>query len=100
MMKATNLGSDFDDFLEEEDLLEEVTAIAVKRVIAFQLQQKMSELCLSKTEMAKRMRTSRSSLDRLLDPSNASVSLQTLHVAAGALGGRLKVELAFHSDVA
>ena len=98
MMGKANLGSNFDDFLEEEGLLEETTIVAVKRYIAFQLQQKMSEENLSKTEMARRMATSRSALDRLLDPTNSSVTLQTLQCAANALGARLRVELDFSND--
>jgi len=94
-MSKKNLGHNFDDFLEEEGLLEEVTAVAVKRYIAFELARKMSEQNLSKAEMARRMETSRSALDRLLDPENSSVTLQTLQSATRALGGRLKVELDF-----
>ena len=94
-MAKTNVGSSFDDFLEEEGILEEVSAIAVKRTIAFQLAEKMSEKNLTKSELARRMDTSRSALDRLLDPENSSVTLQTLQSAAQALGGRLNVELDF-----
>ena len=94
-MGKRNLGTSFDDFLEEEGLLEEATAAAVKRYIAFQLNRRMSENNLSKSEMARRMATSRSALDRLLDPSNSSVTLQTFQSAAQALGGRLKIELDF-----
>jgi DNA-binding phage protein len=94
-MAKRNIGSDFDEFLEEEGLLEEVTAVAVKRYIAFQLAAKMDETNLSKAEMARRMETSRSALDRLLDPDNSSVTLQTLQSAVQALGGRLKIELDF-----
>ena len=94
-MGKRNIGSNFDEFLAEEDLLEEVTAVAVKRYIAFQLAEKMSDENLSKAEMARRMETSRSSLDRLLDPGNSSVTLQTLQAAVQALGGRLRVELEF-----
>jgi len=96
-MAKTNVGSNFDDFLEEEGILEEVSAIAVKRVIAFQLAEKMSEKNLTKSELARRMDTSRSALDRLLDPENSSVTLQTLQSAARALGGRLNVELDFEN---
>lgn len=99
-MSKRNIGSNFDDFLAEEGLLEEATATAVKRYIAYQLQQKMTEENLSKSEMAKRMSTSRSALDRLLDPDNTSVTLQTLQSAAQAVGGRLKVELEFHANAA
>ncbi|MGB5510510.1 MAG: hypothetical protein WBM61_11490 [Woeseiaceae bacterium] len=94
-MTQKNIGSSFDEFLEEEGILEEATAVAVKRVIAFQLAEKMSEHSLSKSEMARRMATSRSALDRLLDPDNVSVTLQTLQSAVQALGGRLNVELDF-----
>ena len=99
-MAKKHLGSNFDQFLEEEGLLEEVTAVAVKRYIAFQLTRKMAEEQLSKAEMARRMETSRAALDRLLDPDNASVTLQTLQSAAQALGGRLKVEVDFRRDAA
>ena len=99
MMGKKNLGSSFDVFLEEEGLLEDVTATAVKRFIAFQLAEKMSADNLSKSEMARRMATSRSALDRLLDPSNPAVTLQTLQSAVQALGGRLKVELDFEKRV-
>ena len=73
-MAKRNIGSDFDEFLNEEGLLEDVTAVAVKRYIAFQLAAKMDETNLSKAEMARRMETSRSALDRLLDPDNSSVT--------------------------
>ncbi len=99
-MAKRNVGSDFDVFLEEEGLLEEVTAVAVKRYIAFQIAEKMDETNLSKAEMARRMETSRSALDRLLDPDNPSVTLQTLQSAVQALGGRLKIELDFHERAA
>jgi len=90
-MGTENLGSSFDDFLKEEGLLDDATAVAAKRYIAFQLAEKMSQKNLSKSAMARRMETSRSALDRLLDPSNPSVTLQTLQSAAHALGGRLKI---------
>ena len=92
-MKKPHVGSDFDQFLAEEGLLGEVEATAVKRVIAFQLTQFMEENELSKTAMAKRMQTSRSALDRLLNPANPSVTLQTLDRAARALGKKLRIEL-------
>ena len=100
VMAKKNIGSDFHDFLEEDGLLEEATAVAVKRYIAFELAKKMTEKNLSKSEMARRMETSRSALDRLLDPGNSSVTLQTLQSAAQALGGRLKVELDFQNNAA
>jgi len=97
-MASKNIGSSFDSFLEEEGLLEEATAVAVKRYIAFRLATRMSEAHLSKAEMARRMQTSRSALDRLLDPENSSVTLQTLQSAAQALGGRLRIELEFRDN--
>ena len=96
-MAKKNVGSSFDEFLEEEGILEDVSAVAVKRLIAFQLAEKMSEKKLTKSELARRMATSRSALDRLLDPDNSSVTLQTLQSAVQALGGRLNVELEFDS---
>ena len=93
-MKKKHIGSDFDDFLREEHLLEAAEATAAKRVIAFQLTQEMQRRRLTKSEMASRMRTSRPALDRLLDPTNRSVTLSTLERAASAVGKKLKVELA------
>ncbi len=99
-MSRRNIGSNFDTFLEDEGLLEESTATAVKRVIAYQLAEKMIEDKLTKAEMARRMDTSRSALDRLLDPDNSSVTLQTLQSAVQALGGRLKIEIDFRENAA
>ena len=93
-MKKQNIGGDFDDFLAEEGMLEEVTAVAVKRVIAWQIEQEMSAQKLTKTAMAKKMRTSRASLNRLLDENDTSLTLTTLAGAAAALGRRIKLELA------
>ena len=93
-MTKQNLGSDFDDFLTEEGMLEEVTAVAVKRVIAWQIEQEMSAQKMTKTAMAKKMRTSRASLNRLLDENDTSLTLTTLVGAAAALGRRIKLELA------
>ena len=89
-----HIGNSFDDFLEEEGILAEAEAVAVKRVIAFQLRERMKEQKLTKTQLAKRMGTSRSSLERLLDPDNTSVTLLTLKRAAKALGKRIRIELA------
>ena len=88
-----HVGSSFDEFLTDEGLLSEAEATAVKRVIAHQLGQFMEENKLSKSAMAKRMQTSRSALDRLLDASNPSVTLQTMDRAARALGKKLRIEL-------
>ena len=93
-MTKQNLGSDFDEFLAEEGMLEEVTAVAVKRVIAWQIEQEMSAQKMTKTAMAKKMRTSRASLNRLLDANDTSLTLTTLAGAAAALGRRIKLELA------
>jgi len=94
MKKNKHIGSEFDDFLRDEGLLAEAQATAVKRVIAFQIEKEMEHRQLSKSQLAKRMKTSRSALDRLLDPENASVTLLTLENAAIALGKRLKVQFA------
>jgi antitoxin HicB len=93
-MNKQNIGSNFDDFLAEEGMLEEVTAVAVKRVIAWQIEQEMTAQRLTKTAMAKKMRTSRASLNRLLDENDTSLTLSTLASAAAALGRRIKIELA------
>ena len=93
-MEKTRRGSNFDDFLEEEGLRAEAEAVAIKRVIAYRIELEMKKAKLSKSEMAEKMRTSRSALDRLLDPANASITLQMLERAALALGKHLKIELA------
>lgn len=89
-----HIGSNFDDFLAEEGLLAETEAVAIKRVVAYQVAKMMADQHISKTAMAKRMKTSRSALDRLLDPKNTSVTLQTLERAAHAINKRLRVEFA------
>lgn len=86
-------GSRLDDFLQEEGILAEAEALAVKRTIAYQIEHLMVEKNLSKKEMAKRMGTSRSALERLLDPDNPSVTLLTLERAVKALGKRITAEL-------
>lgn len=93
-MNEKHIGSDFDDFLQKEGILAETESIAIKRVIAFQVNQLMLEQNLSKTEMSRRMKTSRAALERLLDPQNESVTLQTLWRAAKALGKNLQITLA------
>jgi DNA-binding Xre family transcriptional regulator len=92
-MSNKHIGSNINDFLEEEGILAETESIAVKRFIAFQVEQMMIEQKLSKTEMSRRMNTSRGALDRLLDPANRAVSLQTLDRAARALGKRLLISI-------
>jgi len=92
-MKNKHLGSNFDDFLKEAGCLEETTAAATKRVIAYQVQRLMKQQHLTKKAMTERMRIkSRIQLDRLLDPNNISVTLLTLEKTARALGKQLKVQ--------
>lgn len=80
------IGSSFDDFLKDEGVYNEVETVAVKRVIAWQLEEAMKTRRMSKLQMARRMKTSRSQLDRLLDPSHSGVTLETLARAAQVLG--------------
>ena len=87
------IGSPFDDFLKEEGIYEEVSARAIKRVLARQLDALMIDQKITKAELARRMKTSRAQLDRLLDPQNESVTLATLTRAAHAVGRNLRVEL-------
>lgn len=87
-------GSRFDDFLAEEGILDEVTARAHKRLLALQLQDAMNEVQINKSELASRLQTSRSQLDRLLDPDNTAVTLDSLERLARAVGKQLVVQLA------
>lgn len=91
--KNVHIGSNFDDFLAEDGQLEEATAIAIKRVIAWQFEQAMKSMGITKTAMAERMRTSRTVLGRLLDENDTGLTLDTLSRGAQALGYRVKVEL-------
>jgi antitoxin HicB len=91
--KKGGVGSKFDDFLKEEGIYDETQALATKRVLVWQLEQEMKKQSISKQKMAARMHTSRSQLDRLLDPDNAQVQLDTLDRAARAVGRTLKVKL-------
>jgi DNA-binding phage protein len=93
MSKKGRIGSSFDDFLKEDGSYEEVTARAIKRVIARQLDALMRDQGVTKSALAKRMQTSRAQLDRLLDPDNESVTLATLTRAAHAVGRKLRLEL-------
>jgi DNA-binding Xre family transcriptional regulator len=93
MINQNHLGSSLDDFLIEDGLLAEVNAIAIKRVLAWQVEQVMKEKKLSKTEMSKLMHTSRAALERLLNPENTSVTLKTMDKAAQAIGKQLKIDL-------
>jgi antitoxin HicB len=94
-MKNSNshLGSSFDDFLAEENLLVEANEMAIKRVIAWQLQQEIESKNMTKTSVARAMGTSRAAVDRLLDPNNTSVTLSTLSKAARVLGKSIKIDL-------
>ena len=92
-MDNKHIGSNFDDFLAEEALLENATATAMKRVIAWQIEQEMKVQKLSKTAMATKMHTSSAALNRLLDATDTSLTLTTLASAAAALGKRVRVEL-------
>ncbi len=94
MKKNKHIGSNFDDFLQEEEILATAEATAIKRIIAYQIEQEMKERNISKSALAHKMKTSRSSLNRLLDPDNESVTLHTLESAALALGKKLKIQLA------
>jgi DNA-binding Xre family transcriptional regulator len=91
--RKAHIGSSLDDFLKKEGMYEEVTARAIKRVIARQLDALMNAEGLTKSELARRMDTSRAQLDRLLDPENESVTLGTLARAAQAVGRQLRFEL-------
>jgi len=92
-MAKKNIGSSFDDFLKEEAMLEEVTAVAMKRVISWQIAQEMKAQQLTKTALAKRMHTSRAALNRLLDENDSSLTLTTLASAAAALGKKVNLQL-------
>ena len=92
-MKKKNIGSSFDSWLREEGLYEEVSAAAIKRVVARQVGAAMEEKGFSKSEMARRMHTSRAALDRLLDPNNEAVTLNTLRRAAAVIGRQIRLEL-------
>lgn len=92
-MKNKHIGSSLDDFLIEDATLETATAVAVKRVIAWQIEQEMKAQALTKTALANRMHTSRAALNRLLDENDTSLTLTTLASAAQALGKKLRIEL-------
>ncbi len=92
-MKKRNVGSSFDSWLREEGIYEEVTAKALKRVLARQVEASMKEKQITKAEMARRMHTSRAALARLLDPEYDAVTLSTLRKAAVAVGRELRLEL-------
>lgn len=90
---SRRIGSSFENFLKGEGVLEETNAVAIKRLLAWQLERAMAKECLSKNEMAKRMRTSRSQLDRILDPENDRIQLDTVLKAARVLGRGVRIEI-------
>jgi predicted XRE-type DNA-binding protein len=93
-MKLTkNMESDFDALLKEDGIYEEVNDIAIKRVIAYQLEAEMKNQNITKTKMAKMMNTSRAVVNRLLNPDNSSLTLNTLETASAALGKKLSISL-------
>lgn len=94
MPRHPNHGSTLTDFLDDEGIREEATATAIKRVIAWQLRQAMSEQQLTKTAMASMMKTTRRQLDRILNPDDGNVTIETLQRAAKALGRSIRLELA------
>lgn len=91
--KNPRIGSKLDDFLREDGVLDQFRAVAAKEVIAWQIQEAMTERKVSKNQMAKLMKTSRAQLDRLLDPASGNVTLDTLQRAAEVLGRQLRIEL-------
>ena len=94
MIRKSHHGSTLESFLEEEGILEQATIAAVNSVIAWQLAEEMNRKGITKVRMAERMKTSRAQLDRILDPDNGNVTLETLQRAAALLGRKLKLELA------
>ncbi|NTU92362.1 MAG: XRE family transcriptional regulator [Chlorobiaceae bacterium] len=92
-MRDKNIGSSFDEFLQEEGLLDEANAVAIKRVIAWQIDQEMKAQKITKSAMAKKMHTSRTALNRLLDETDTSLTLTTLSRAATVLGKKFCIEL-------
>lgn len=91
--RVDHSGSTFDSFLEQEGIREEVEAVAIKRVLAWQLERAMQKQQKTKQAMARQLNTSRSQLDRLLDPRNVAVTLDTITRAAHALGKRLIIRV-------
>ncbi len=93
MILKQNMNSDFDEFLVDDDIYEEVNDIAIKRVIAYQLEKEMKSQNITKTKMAELMNTSRAVVNRLLNPDNSSLTLHTLESATQALGKRLNISI-------
>ena len=92
-MRNNSIGGSFDNFLSEEGLSEEVETGAIKKIIAYQLQEAIEKEQLTKTMLAAKLETSRAAINRLLDPNNASITLLTLQKVANVLGKRLHFEL-------
>ena len=92
-MKNKHIGTNFSDFLKEDGIYEETNDIAIKRVIAYQLEQEMKVQNITKTKMAEMMNTSRAVVNRLLNPDNSSLTLSTLESATHALGKRLNISI-------
>lgn len=93
MTRNPHLGSSLDDYLREEGTLEEFQAVAIKEVIAWQLDQAMKDRKLSKTKLAELMHTSRTQVRRMLDPKDGNVTIETLQRAAGVVGRKVRLEL-------
>ena len=93
MILKENMNSDFDEFLVDDGIYENVNDIAIKRVIAYQLEQEMKAQNITKTKMAELMNTSRAVVNRLLNPDNSSLTLHTLESATQALGKRLNISI-------
>ena len=92
-MSNKYVGSSFDEFLQKEEIFVEVESVALKRVISLEFENAIKEKSITKTEVARRMHTSRIAFDRILDPNNTSVTLKSLEKAALALGKRIHLEL-------
>jgi len=95
-----HIGGSLDDFLADEGQLQSSQSYAIKQVLAWQIAQFINQQKLTKAAMANRMNTSRSALDRLLDPNNDAVTLKTLQNAASAIGAHLEMKLVFNKKVA
>ncbi len=93
MIKRDNIGSSFDEFLTEDNMLEICEEHAIKEILSDQIKMAMKKEGINKTAMAKRMKTSRQALNRLLDPTNTGVTLHTMQRAAAAVGRKLTLQL-------
>ncbi len=91
--RSPHVGSTLDDLLEADGTISQTTARAIKRVLAWQVAEEMKRQGISKADMARRMQTSRAALDRLMDPENASVTLNTIYRAASVLGKQISLRL-------